>query len=83
MTVQDGRGGERKRVPVVEKYMYLGRIVDHAQHVAETAIDARVRTAFWGSWHSKREIWNSTNPTRAPKEHLLEVFVRPCLLPSC
>jgi hypothetical protein len=51
VTMQDGRGGERKRVPVVEKYKYLGRIVDHAQHLAETAIDARVRTA-WGAWHS-------------------------------
>jgi hypothetical protein len=82
ITMEDGRNGPRKPVPVVEKYKYLGRITDHATHIADTAISARISSA-WGAWHSKKEIWQSKFPTRTHKEQLLEIFVRPCLLPNC
>jgi hypothetical protein len=82
VTMADGRDGPPRRVPVVEKYKYLGRIIDHANHSAETAIAARIKCA-WGAWHSKKEIWQSQHPSREHKEKLLEIFVRPCLLPNC
>lgn len=82
ITMTDGRDGVRSRVPIVEKYKYLGRILDHANHTAETAIAARIKCA-WGAWHSKKEIWKSQHPSRELKEKLLEIFVRPCLLPNC
>jgi len=82
ITMKDGRDGLVSRVPIVEKYKYLGRILDHANHTADTAIAARIKCG-WGAYHSKKEIWKSQHAGRELKEKLLEIFVRPCLLPNC
>jgi hypothetical protein len=71
--------GQEKVVPVVEKYRYLGRVIDHESHIGATAVSLRVRSA-WACYHKYKDIWKNTHVKRLTKERLFEIFLRPCLI---
>jgi hypothetical protein len=79
MRIEMQDGGEMKQVPVVEKYKYLGRTVDHSPHIGDTPLSERVRSA-WAVVHKLKDIWHNPKVMPHTRQRLLEIFVRPCLV---
>lgn len=70
--------GQEKVVPIVPKYKYLGRVIDHAEHIGHTAISLRIKSA-WAAFHKYRDIWYNPHVGRETKERFFDIFIFPCL----
>jgi hypothetical protein len=66
-------------VPLVPRYRYLGRIVDHATSLSDTVISARI-SAAWSAVHLMTPLWDCAAVQQASKERLLDCLVRSSLV---